>query len=91
MVEGIRKHHHDYHFARQGGQGGVVGDVARSENQRRLAPVEDQRARARAAGGLEESRLPTVAVIASFSSSLFPTELQLLFPCIVRPAFRPME
>ena len=40
MVEGIRKHHHDYHFARQGGQGGVVGDVARSENQRRLAPVE---------------------------------------------------
>jgi len=40
MVEGIRKHHHDYQFARQGEHGGVVGDVARSENQRRLAPVE---------------------------------------------------
>ena len=40
VVQRIGKHDRPRHLARQGRQGGIVGDIARGEDQRRLAAVQ---------------------------------------------------
>ena len=40
MVQRIGEHDHARHLKRQGRQRRIVGDIARGENQRRLAPVQ---------------------------------------------------